>query len=119
MRRIGYQNAVLTLIAAFLGIGLVERGNLPAVTEPAGAAAQPSDPDQGGLANAIEQRKQIIAELRQMNGRLDRIESKLASGLSVKVTEMPALKLPAEGRKPETAERTRPDSKVEVKPDGK
>jgi hypothetical protein len=116
MRRIGYQNAVLTLIAAFLGIGLVERGVLP---EPAPASAQPSDPDQGGLANALEQRKQIITELRLMNSRLDRIEAKLTSGLSVKVTDMPVLKLPPEARAGDKDKTPRPDSHVDVKPDTK
>src|SRR5438132_1658481 len=95
MRRIGYQNAVLTLIAAFLGIGLVERATVPALTEPAPAAAQP-DPDQGGLANALDQRKQIIAELRSANSRLDRIEAKLAGNLNVRVVDMPPVKVSPE-----------------------
>jgi hypothetical protein len=115
MRRIGYQNAVLTLIAAFLGVGLLERATLPALTEPAAASAQP-DPDQGGLTNALEQRKQIIAELRAMNVRLDRIESKIVNGLSVKVTEMPPLKLPGDAKGEGKDKSAKPESKVEVKP---
>src|SRR5262245_13863494 len=115
MRRIGYQNAVLTLIAAFLGFSLIERAAVPALTEPSRAAAQPADPDQGGLANALEQRKQIIAELRVMNSRLDRIEAKLAGGLSGKVTERPAIRMtedkPGEGQ----GRQAKPGSRIDVK----
>ena len=66
----------------------------------------------GGLSNALEQRKQIIAELRTMNGRLERIEAKLAGRLDVRVTDMPPIKLP-----PET--RAKPEPKPELKPDPK
>ncbi|MFN0133563.1 MAG: hypothetical protein ACKVW3_13675 [Phycisphaerales bacterium] len=100
----GYQNAVLTLIALMVGVGLVERQLTPGpLSGPASASAQgPGDPDQGGLTNALEQRKIIIAELRTLNAKMERLESKLASGLSVKVTDMPPLKLPPEAKaKPE------------------
>jgi hypothetical protein len=94
MRRLGYQNAALTAIAVFLGLSLVNGGG---VTSPSSASAQPENESPGGLISASEQRKVMIAELKAMNGRLERIESKLAAGgVNVKVTDMPALKLPPE-----------------------
>lgn len=39
--------------------------------------------------NSAEQRKQMIQQLTQINERLTKIETKLNSGISVKVTEMP------------------------------
>lgn len=115
-RRNGYQNAVLTLIAAFLGLGLVERSGSPALPESAANAQPTIDPDQGGLSNKLEQNKQIIGELHGIAGRLDRIESMLSRGLSVKVTDMPPLKMPPEARAKADAEKTKPETKVEVKP---
>lgn len=41
--------------------------------------------------NSGDQRRQMIAQLTEMNSRLTKIEAKLNSGLSVKVTEMPAV----------------------------
>src|SRR5206468_3917218 len=93
MRRTGYQNAVLTAIAVFLGLGLIERHSGTALTEPAAASAQPSEPDQGGMTNRLEQGKQTINELRMINQKLDRIESKLAAGINVKVTSMPPIQV--------------------------
>jgi hypothetical protein len=115
VRRNGYQNAVLTLIAAFLGLGLVEKAGSPALPESV-ANAQPSiDPDQGGLSNKLEQGKQMINELHSIGLRMDRIESMLSRGVSVKVTEMPPLKLPPEARPKADAEK-KADTKIDVKP---
>jgi hypothetical protein len=109
-RRNGYQNAMLTAIAVILALGALDRG----LTDPSPALAQ--QPTEGGLTNRLEQNKQIIAELQKMNSKLDRIESKLSSGLSVKVTDMPAMKLPAD---PKAKAGDKPSS-IEVKPaDGK
>lgn len=116
MRRIGYQNAVLTVIAGVLTLGLVERAGQPSIAAPSAANAQPSGPEQGGLMNAMEQRKTMIAELRAMNARLDRIESKLAGGLTVKVSEMPPIKLPPETRASGETKERKPETLVEVKP---
>lgn len=53
---------------------------------PAAALAQ-----QGGesMTNALEQRKQMIAQLSSISDRLTRIENALNTGIKVKVTEMP------------------------------
>ena len=116
-RRTGYQNAVLTLIAAFLGLGLLERAGSPALPESVAAAQPGTDPDQGGLSNKLEQGKQIINELHAIGVRMDRLEAQISRGLSVKVTEMPALKLPPEAHaKPDGDAKPKPESKVEVKP---
>lgn len=104
MRRFGYQNAVLSAIALILAIGLIDRrsGNDLAALPSAHAQAQP---DQGGMTNALEQRKVIISELRNIASRLERLESKLNAGLNVKVTSLPATTPPAETKpRPKTEE---------------
>lgn len=45
----------------------------------------------GEALNAGEQRKQQTVLLQQLSDRLTRIEASLASGIKVKVTEMPAV----------------------------
>lgn len=56
------------------------------------AGAQPGGtPSIDPPFNAAEQRKKMIDQLTQVNDRLSRIEAKLDKGLSVKVTEMPAI----------------------------
>lgn len=99
MRRTGYQNAVLTAIAVLLALGLIDRRSGGGIVELASAQAQPGDPDHGGMTNELEQNKQIIAELRLMNGKLERLESKISAGLSVKVTSMPAIQVNEAGGK--------------------
>ncbi len=49
------------------------------------SAFQPGD----SPFNATAQRRDMLEQLRQMNERLTRIESKLERGINVKVTEMP------------------------------
>jgi hypothetical protein len=101
MRRFGYQNAVLTAIAVVLTLGLIDRRSGGEFTSLPQVHAQP-DPDQGGMTNALEQRKIMIAELRSMSAKLDRLEAKLAAGVAVKVTSMPPPEKPkAEQPKPE------------------
>lgn len=93
MRRTGYTNGVLTVIAVLLGLNVaVDMGDSRSVL-PA-AQAQPADAGGPGtgLISPEEQRRVIIAEIRRLGTRLERIEAKLNSGLSVKVTEMPAVK---------------------------
>lgn len=83
---------VLTVIAVLLAALVFERQS--SIIDPAAAHAQGAQ--QGGMTNALEQRKQMIAELRQMNNRLERIESRMNAGLNVRVTDMPPLRLPAD-----------------------
>lgn len=96
MRGRGYQNAVLTVIAVLLGLGIADRQWN--IAGPAEAQAQSGVQDTGGLSNAIEQRKQMISELRQLSIRIDRMESRISGGINVKVTEMPPIQFPREGQ---------------------
>jgi hypothetical protein len=94
-----YQNIVLTAIAGLLALGLLERAPARGSALEAPAVAQASEqPEGGGLTNALEQRKQIIAELRTANGRLERIETRLKGRLEAKVTDMPPLRMPPEAK---------------------
>lgn len=111
LRRVGFQNAMLTAIAVLLALGLIDRA-APSAIGPQQATAQPSS--DGGMTNALEQRKQMIGELRVMNSRLERIEAKLGSGISVKVVDMPPLKMPPEQRT--RSEKDDGKQTIEVKP---
>jgi hypothetical protein len=105
MRRTKYLNAILTvnavLLSALVGDRLLggDRGGIGAALSPSPASAQP-DSETGGMLSGAEQRKQQLAEMRKTNAHLEKIEAKLSAGLSVKVTEMPELKLPKEPAKP-------------------
>jgi hypothetical protein len=96
-RRLGYLNAVLTVIAVMLGLLVADR---LVVAPPAAEAVQPAgrtdQPGRGaGLVSAADQRKAMLTELRKMSTKLDQLEKTIKSGgLSVKVTEMPEIKIP-------------------------
>ncbi len=107
-RRTSYQNAALTAIALLLGLGLVDRG-ADRVATARGAGEQPPS-ESAGMVSPAEQRRDMIAELRKANARLEAIEARLKAGLSVKVTDMPALKMAGEGK----AE-AKPEPKAEPK----
>lgn len=81
-------------IAVMLGVLVMDRVDGRAV-EMRGSAAVASggQPESAtGLISAADQRKQIIAELRQISQRLDAVDKRLAKPLQVKVLEMPAQK---------------------------
>jgi hypothetical protein len=87
-----YLNAVLTVIAVMLGLNLlVQASSLPAGSSAAHASTAPAQPGVAQIPNAAEQRRAMIVALEAMNRRLTSIETKLDKGLSVKVTEMPAV----------------------------
>lgn len=80
--------AALVLAGALIGSALSP------MFAPAPAAAARPDPEKGDTIspfNAGDQRRQMITQLTEMNQRLGRLESKINSGLTVKVTEMPAV----------------------------
>lgn len=94
-RRVGYMNVVLTVIAVCLGLLVVDR-----YTDGQAAHAQSVQPTPGqpgrstGLISAADQRKMIIAEIKKLGVRLEGIEKTMKTGLTVKVSEMPEIKLP-------------------------
>lgn len=96
MRKDGYRNGVLTLIALLLGVMVLGQGAGPseAGAQVAHAGGDPTRPEGGGLISAAEQRKHILSEMRAMRAQMDAIQSTLSKGLSVKVTEMPEIRLP-------------------------
>ncbi|GEM_PF-1904803 len=62
---------------------------------PESAMAQPSRPGDSPVPppfNAAGDRKMLIDQLTELNAKVGRIEAKLAGGINVKVTEMPAVK---------------------------
>ena len=106
MRRAKYLNAILTVNALLLSalvadrlLGGDQRG-LGSALSPASASAQPESPDTGGMLSGAEQRKQQYTEMKRTNAHLEKIEAMLSAGLSVKVTDMPELKLPKDQGKP-------------------
>ncbi|XVJ58515.1 MAG: hypothetical protein HEQ23_03585 [Tepidisphaera sp.] len=80
-------NRVLTAVAVLLALNLLKPMDLVP-----SAFAQPGEST--GLTSAIEQRKQMIAQLNTLEKKLEKIESTLAKG--IKISEMPELKLPSD-----------------------
>ena len=98
-----YGNVVLTAIAALLGViafDPLRSGAGPSLSAPAQAqSARIDEPDEGaGRISAAEQRKVMIAELRTLSSRLERVEAVLQKGLNVRVTEMPEMRQAPEPR---------------------
>jgi hypothetical protein len=81
-------NRVLTAVAVLLALNLLKPMDLVS-----SAIAQPGE-STSGLTSAIEQRKQMIAQLNTLEKKLEKIESALAKG--IKISEMPELKLPSD-----------------------
>lgn len=101
-----YTNVVLTVIAGLLALMVLARPDAPAVsTASAQNAAQPemADPpgeDAAGRISAAEQRKVMIAELRNIGARLERLESSLSRVVNVKVVDMPPIRMQDNAQKP-------------------
>jgi hypothetical protein len=85
-------NAVLIAACAFMAMLLVVKTDSSAVLSRADASVIDPQPDSKDPPfNAAEQRRQMIAMLTETNRRLAALETKINAGLSVKVTEMPAV----------------------------
>lgn len=78
--------------AAMVFAGVLAGAHFADAVRPTTAAAQPESG--GSPFNSGDQRKQIIDQLKDVNQRLGRLENQLTKGISVKVTEMPAMKEP-------------------------
>ncbi len=113
-----YQNGVLTVIAGCLGLLVLDRQGAGVDFSPKAAMAQPNQADQEttGIASGLEQRKQMIAELVRIGQKLDRLESKISGGLTVKVSNLPAA-MNSEGRAGGEPGAPKATSKIEIKPD--
>ena len=74
-------------------------GPAAAHAQPAGQAGEGDDSN--GRISAADQRKEMIAQLRNLSVRMERMEALLSRGINVKVTQMPA----SAGDEPGTTER--------------
>ncbi len=97
MRKDGYRNGVLTAIALLLGVLVLGQAGGPSQAgagqvQHAGQVLTP--PEGGGMISAAEQRKMILRELYALRRQMEEIRALLNKGLSVKVTEMPEIRLP-------------------------
>lgn len=80
--------ALLTVCA--LGVGVLAGMRL--ASEPAGSRAYAQDTS--GMVNPADQRRQIIAELRRLNDRLDGIQQTLNSSLRSGPVDVSVVQLP-------------------------
>jgi hypothetical protein len=109
-----YLNAVLTAIACLLALNLLAgRGALPASSPASAQEYKPSDLP----FNSGDQRNRVTAAMESVDARLAQIEARLDKGLSVKVTEMPPMRM-ADDKKDDRRDDKRADKpapKVEVR----
>ena len=85
-----YLNAILTANAVILGIvALNSVTGSHGLERTAQAQAGMGEESTSGLLSAAEQRKQMIAELRGISQRMEKLEGQLAKG--VKITSMPPI----------------------------
>ena len=84
-----YTNAALTVITGLLAMNALNQAGVSPVST---AYAQQGGGEEG-MVSAAEQRKVMISELRQLSGRMERMESALTRGINVKVLDMPPVRL--------------------------
>lgn len=90
-----YTNVMLTLIAGFVAVAAI--GRTATTSE---ALAQTPPEDVAGLVSAAEQRKAMLAELKAISSRLDRMDASMSRVMNVKVVEMPPVKIQDGAPKP-------------------
>lgn len=98
-------NILLAAIAGLLGFNALHQAGV----SPESTAFAQAGGDEG-LVSAAEQRKVMISELRNLSSRVERMESTLAKGLTVKVSDMPPVRL-ADPSQMQAKETTRKASK--------
>lgn len=80
---------------AALGAVVLAVGHAGLTHSGSNAGAQPqAEPLTSTPFNAAEQRRQMIEQLRELNQRIARVETKLNQPLEVRVKEMPPIVLP-------------------------
>lgn len=111
-----YLNAVLTAIACLLLLNLLAGGGVLPRSASANAQEEPGYNKPSALPfNSGDQRNRMNEALFSIDERLAKIEMKLEKGLSVKVTEMPAVRLADDKVRDRDERRTdKPAPKVEV-----
>jgi hypothetical protein len=100
-----FTNTILTLIAALLLAMMLDHGQgslIPLAdaqhqTQPRSSGG--GDDGEEGRVSAAEQRKVMIAELRNLSARMEHMEAVLSKPLTVKVTEMPPVQISDKGEK--------------------
>lgn len=81
---------LLGVIAALLGLNLVATVVVgPGALESRAVAQQGDDSNPTGFVAAAEQRKLMIAELKTLGARMERLEAAMKAGINVKVLSMP------------------------------
>ena len=96
MRKRGYTNLMLTVVAAMLALNLADRATSPGGSIASVATTAQAGPPGGGpetLVSAAQQRKMMISEIKSLSERVDRLDKALRAGISVKVTEMPKVRI--------------------------
>ena len=84
-----YTNIALSVVTIMLTLLVADR--LVGVTATGGMSVAQAAPEEvTERANVLEQNKQMSAELRAINTKLDRLTSSIKSPMPVKVTELPA-----------------------------
>lgn len=114
MRNRTYLNVAATVAAVLLALNLMVVLGESRLTPPA-VAAQPEERGFQTPFNASEQRREMIISLEKINTKLAAIESRLDRGLSVKVTEMPPMRMQDEAGKSGDSRDLKSDAKIEVK----
>jgi hypothetical protein len=86
---------MLTAIAALLALNLADRATTPGGSLAGVATQAHAGPPEGGetLVSAAQQRKMMITELKSLSDRVDRLDKTVRAGISVKVTEMPKVRI--------------------------
>ncbi len=88
-----YTNLALSACAVLLGVIAFQMAGgqgSQAQAQVGIVGERPTAAPQDGLVSAAEQRKAIIMEIRSLSERVERMQSVLEKGISVKVTSMPA-----------------------------
>lgn len=90
--RLGYRDAVLTVIAALLAANVLTGGT--GTPGPSSAFAQRAVPEAYGVPNASEQRARMIRVLEDMSSKVQSLQQTIEKGgFKVEVTAMPKVEL--------------------------
>ena len=83
-----YTNIALSVVAVMLTLLTADR--FVGITATGGMSVAQAAPEElTAMSNSLEQNSQIIAELRAINTRLEKLASSVKAPMPVKVTEMP------------------------------